>query len=414
MRRTPLFLLVAALSGVAGAQATFDLGGEVAAEFGVAVDGRIPVSATSLRLDASGEIGSGFFPDASFRAELLAGYDAAEGDAEVRLENAHATLYLGDVDLKVGQQVVFWGSADGVNPVDTVNPRDLSKPIEDPAEQKLPVPMVRGTYHGPNDVRLDAVLIPVWRPGDVPDERWQTERQVSPPPGVTIVGEAPPVDNRPEPELGNVQFGARATFGLDVLSGGDLSVAYFHGLRGTPTVSTELVPTDTPGQVVVQPVFDYDMYDLVGVDVELATQNVVFRGEAAYTMTGDPEGVDPRIQNHDVGIVLGAEYTFPGDVVASLSGIADYVAGDAGEDGETTVRAMLAGRYEASPRVELEGAWLHSLSDGSGLIRPAASYTFADGVTGTAELEALYGTDGSEFGDFRDNSALILAVEYAF
>lgn len=47
----------------------------------------------------------------------------------------YAKLFLDDFDLGVGNQIVAWGSTDGFNPVDVINPRDLSFPF---ASEKRP------------------------------------------------------------------------------------------------------------------------------------------------------------------------------------------------------------------------------------------------------------------------------------
>src|SRR5690606_5636205 len=156
--------------------------------------------------------------------------DAASEAAPLsaRLGRAYATAFLGDVDLSVGNQVVSWGSVDVLNPVDVVNPRDLSYPVADPASQKLATPMLRAVAHAPGGVTLDAVLVPVFVPSTLPGARWLPEGQLPGelPPGVTIVGIADPLEARPAFEVGNVQFGLRATLDLDLLGGADVSAVY--------------------------------------------------------------------------------------------------------------------------------------------------------------------------------------------
>ncbi|HKI55858.1 MAG TPA: DUF1302 family protein [Trueperaceae bacterium] len=426
MRRIPAATLAAhlaavlalSLSGPAVAQSGIHVGGQVATTFGVAFDGTIPVASAQLELRASGDVGGGVFPDASFEAELIGSYDGAGTGTDVHLGKAYATVYLGDTDLVVGQQIAFWGSTDAVNPEDVINPRDLSFPAADPADERIPIPMVRAIIHdGKDGLKLDLVLVPVFRVSKVPGPAWQTTSPATLqlPPGVTVVGQADTADNLPAAKLANVQFGARMTLDLDILNGGDVSVAYFHGIRTTPTASATLLPTATPGQVLVQPVLDYDRYDLLGADFSLATAQAVFRGEAAYTFTHDPNGTDPTIGNPGFQAVLEAEHTFPSGAVATLEGILEHTNGDQGRDNAATAFSSLATiQYDATARLTAQAAWLHDYSDGSGMLRPSLSYTFADGVTGNAELFVFYGRDGSRYGDWRDNSQLRVGLTYAF
>lgn len=421
-RRRAAFTLMALvlasllLTASAAAQVSYDLGGAVGAEFGVAVDGTIPVAAATFDLTLEGEVGQGFFPDAVFEATLRAGYDAAAADPfTFRLGSAYAKLFLDDLDLTIGNQVVAWGSVDAVGPVDVVNPRDLTYPVRDPADQRLATPMIRATFHAPEGVTVDAVLVPVFVPSTLPGERWQPATVLPPlPPGMSIVGVAEPVVERPGAELGNVQFGVRATLDLDVAGGADASVVVYRGFRHTPTVSFELLPATPPGAFVVQPRLDYGRLTLLGGDFSLVLGSYVVRGEAAYGFGDDPSGTDPRVPNDTLDAVLGVETNLPGGVFLALQGVYQHVAADAGMDADDTVSTILAARFDPGTRTGLQVGWVHAWSDGSGVFRPNLSYTFADGLTGSVEAAVFYGRDGSTYGAWRDNSQLRLGASFAF
>lgn len=421
-RRRAAFALMALvlasllLTASAAAQVSYDLGGAVGAEFGVAVDGTIPVAAATFDLTLEGEVGQGFFPDAVFEATLQASYDAAAADPfTFRLGSAYAKLFLDDLDLTIGNQVVAWGSVDAVGPVDVVNPRDLTYPVRDPADQRLATPMIRATFHAPEGVTVDAVLVPVFVPSTLPGERWQPATVLPPlPPGMSIVGVAEPVVERPGAELGNVQFGVRATLDLDVAGGADASVVVYRGFRHTPTVSFELLPADPPGAFVVQPRLDYGRLTLLGGDFSLVLGSYVVRGEAAYGFGDDPSGTDPRVANDTLDAVLGVETNLPGGVFLALQGVYQHVAADAGMDADDTVSTILAARFDPGTRTGLQVGWVHAWSDGSGVFRPNLSYTFADGLTGSVEAAVFYGRVGSTYGAWRDNSQLRLGASFAF
>lgn len=401
-----LILLLA--SALAAAQPTVDLGGKASVTFGVAVDGTLPIAAAELELLLSGAVGAGLFPDAEFTASVLGGYDAATGEATVTLDEGHATLYLGDLELKLGKQRAAWGSTDGINPVDVLNPRDLSFPVD---SRKIAVPMLYARYYAPENLRLDAAIIPVFTPSTLPGQAWQPPVTPPPlPPGVNVTQQLPPEALAPETELSNVQFGVRATAQLGSF---DVSASYFHGYRTEPTPSAELVPTGAPGEFALRPLLNYDRIDLVGLDFSGVLGDFVLRGEAAYTFTGDPEGTDPSIGNPSFQAVLGGEYMIPGGPRTVVQGIVDMNAPDAGEEAEWNFKAMTALVYEASTRTQLDLAWMHSF-DGSGAVLPSASYTFADGVIGKASVYAFYGADGTEFGGWRENTQLRLGLEYSF
>ncbi len=403
--RWVISLALALALGAASAQAP-QLSGRTEAQFGVAIDGSLTVARADLDLRLHGEVGTGFFPDAAYSANILVGYDAVTGATRFELDEAYATLFLTDVDVTVGKQRRFWGSTDGVNPVDALNPRDLTFP---PANEKIAVPMLHGGVHA-GDVQVQLALVPLFTPSRLPAEAWQTQAAPSLPPGVNLVGMLPPEVNQPAAEIGNVQFGVRTTLTAGMF---DVSATYFSGFRTEPTASARLVPTEVPGQFRLQPVLNYDRMQLLGLDFSGAIGSVVVRGEAAYEFTADAGGTDPEVGNHALQAVLGAEYAIPSGPRVVVQGIFDYLALDAGQSAETNFKVMTVMAYQAGARTNLDLAWMQSL-DGSGLVMPSVAYTFADGVVGEAKAYVLYGAAGSEFGDWKDNSQLRVSVAYSF
>lgn len=404
------------LCATAAAQVSYRLGGLLTTEFGVAIDGTIPVAAAGLTLKLDGEVGAGLFPDAVFVAELYAGYDAAAAERfEVGLGRAYATVYLGPVDLSVGNQVVAWGSTDAVNPVDVVNPRDLSNPVADPADQRRATPLLRATVHAQQGVSVDMVVVPVFVPSTLPGERWQSAAELPTlPPGTAIVGVLAPSETAPAFELGNMQFGVRATLDLDLGGGADVSAVAYRGFRHLPTASAELVPTDTPGAFLLQPRLAYDRITVLGGDFSAVLGAYVVRGEAAYTFSDDPDGTDPAVGNDAFAAVLGAETKLAGGPFVTLQGAYQRTAADAGGAAHESFSTVLAATFDPDNRTGLDVAWLHEWTDGSGAVRPSFTYTFADGLTGTASATVLYGKGGSTYGAWRDNTQFRLGLAYAF
>lgn len=398
-------LLTLLLTLTLGAAQSVEIGGRAAATFGVTVEGDLPLAAAELALTLKGEVGAGYFPDAAYRATLLTGYDAATGGAWAELDEAVVTAYLGQVELSAGKQRRSWGSTDGVNPVDVLNPRDLTFP---PDARKLAVPMLHADVYA-SDVRVELALLPVFTPARLPGESWRPALTPELPPGVSVVEVFPPEENRPAAEIGNVQFGVRGT--LD-LGGFDVSGTYFHGFRTQPTMSAHVEPGDAPGQVRLQPVLDYERVHLLGIDFSGAVGDVVLRGEAAYGIPVGSSGPGGSAGSHSLQAVLGGEYLIPGGPRTVIQAIFDYSTAE-GAPAQTTYKLMTALTYQADARTNLDLGWVQSL-DGSGLVMPGISYAFADGVTGEAKAYVFYGGAGSEFGGWRANSQLRAGLIYAF
>ncbi len=424
MRKVAALTLALALAGGALAQSV-EWSGSLKTEFGYRFKGSdFTTSRSTLDLKLSTGV-----DDADLTAKFRLAYDALTNQAAFGLREAYATVYLEGLDLAVGQQVVSWGSADGINPVDVVNPRDLRMPLADPEEQKIAVPMVKATFYPDAEGRyqVEAVLVPTFTPPILPGPEW-TPPQPPPPLPPAVVGVTAPETLLPDPNLENVQFGVRATGNFEVLDGLDASVVLYRGFRHAPTNKkpdyiylADQDPDGNPanGPFLLQPKLGYDRIHLIGLDFSaglsfLEVEGVVVRGEAAYAFTEDPEGTDPYVANPFAQAVLGAEYTWENGLYTELQLIEDYQKGDLGGEDAWTTRLMLTSRYEFDERWRAEGVWLHNLKDGSGLVAPRVRYTFADGVTGTATLLTLYGAEGTELGQFRDNTQLRFDLEYAF
>lgn len=435
--RTILAVLLLLLTlSTALAQVSFDLGGEVDVELGVDVTGEFTVAAAGFELVAGGEVGSGFFPDATFKVELGASYDAAAqagtqggipSDASellypspepfsVWLGEVVATVYLGDAELSVGRQKVAWGSADALAPLDVVNPHDLTYPVAQPSASRLATLLARLRVRAPEGVGLDFVLVPLFEPSRLPGAEWQPAVDLSAfPPQAGIVGVAPILDERPAATLANVQFGVRATFDLDLFDGSDVSLTYFRGFDKVPTASFTLVPVPgAAGQNYLQPVLTYDRLSVVGLDFSSVIGSFVVRGDAALSLTDDPEGNDPTIGNPYFAAVIGAERSLSGGAFLTAQVVYERTWPDAGAEAAVDLASVLALRLEPDARLTLQTAWLHDYSDGSGLVQPTLDYALADGVTASLEGVVFYGRDGSKYGGWSDNSNLRLAVAYAF
>ena len=171
--------------------------------------------------------------------------------------------------------------------------------------------------------------------------------------------------------------------------------------------------TGRPGEFLVQPVVRYDRINVVGADFSRVIDNVVIRGEAAYTFTADPNGSDPAIGNPSWQAVLGGEYAVPKGPRVVLQGVLDVGVPDQGTSADTRFKTMTMLSYQAGTRSQIDLGWMQDLY-GSGTLLPRLSYTFADGVVGHADGYIFYGADGTDFGGWRGNSQLRVGLTYSF
>jgi hypothetical protein len=148
------------------------------------------------------------------------------------------------LDLRIGRQVVVWGTADKFNPTNNLNSLDLSDPLL--FGKALANQMIRLDYNPWGDIILTAVWVPIFRPAQLPRTaplavtdktrpapiQDETQREligylasIMPPNQINVYG------MQPDPSIENSQVGLRLA---GRLLGQDVSVSYYHGRFGIP------------------------------------------------------------------------------------------------------------------------------------------------------------------------------------
>jgi hypothetical protein len=366
----------------------YSIGGVLEASLRLNTNG-IASGSTAFTLKFSGSLGTEDFPDATFSANLRSSFDAATGSTNVRLGETVLTAYLGDFDLSAGNLIVNWGSVDVLGVVNTINPIDAN------TLERIAIPAVRATWNISETIKLEGVIATGFTPSILPNSAG-TMPPIAAPPGVTIVGQDPILDNRPTPTLENIQYGLRFTSALSIFDGGDVSLSIYGGPRHTPTLTIKLNPTAQAGQFTVQPVLNYDWIHVIGADTNLTIGSVAVRAEAAYTFTQDPSGINPNIGNPSLEATIQTEFAISG---INLTGLFNsrWQRGETGKPDAFGINLGLIASSELDARTSISGAWLQSLTDGSGTFRPNFSYTLSDGFKLEISAGLNYGALGSSF-----------------
>lgn len=241
-------------------------------------------------------------------------HDAARETDTLELGEAYTALYFDRVDLVVGNQIINWGTADGINPSSVVTPLDLES-LTDEEPRWEPVAAVRATYYLGNAIEFTGVAVLDFVPMDLSGPAFSTLAKL-------------PASSLPdEPEASPESFEYAAKVGA-FLAGFDLRASYFYGYTDLPALATT-VSLD-PGTLEPIPGSEslagrYRRVNRFGVAAagELLTAGVW--GEAAYVV---PEKVDlgsddPLTATFELSsdeprfeAVAGIDYTFPGGLYA--------------------------------------------------------------------------------------------------
>jgi hypothetical protein len=218
------------------------------------------------------------------------------------------SAFLGPLDVTLGRQIISWGTADGINPTDNINPRDISNFL---SPDKLPVSLLRLNAYPAYFMDIEAVFVPTYPEPKLPDLSGLLPSELE---GVTFAVTSP------APELESFQAGARANF---LLPGVDLSVSYLYAWDHLPDIDSVAIAM----QEVMSTVFfgvpsgitlGFNRIHVIGADFAWPVAAVDLRGEAAFFLTDDLDGSDPYVKNPWIHYVVGAGYRFSNGFTANI------------------------------------------------------------------------------------------------
>jgi hypothetical protein len=193
----------------------------------------------------------------------------------VELNEAYLTVDTERIDFILGKKMMRWGTGDGINPMDLINPRDYRDPIASArADARLPILLANGIFLvGP--VTMEGVLIPKPKVNkfSLPDSPWEPkalkELRRSAESGEIVL--AP----REEPDdwFKDSEFAFRVS---TVWKGFDLALLYYNGYADDPVYHRNYL---TDGRMRFTP--RYHRYKAYGFNFAKGFERVTIRGEVA-------------------------------------------------------------------------------------------------------------------------------------
>ena len=344
------------------------------------------------------------------------------------------------LDLRIGRQIVTWGTADLFNPTDVINSRDLSDYLN--YSGKVSNNMINLTWYPHDIVQFSLIWVPVFKPARLPDQSIRQFLRLDQPlplHDTTVIPKLmklvpPGLDWRsiplysrvemPEFNMQNSQVGVKARFHLGDV---DTSVSYYYGRFGFPMpLAVSVEPDLSEAEIVLY----YPRFQMIGLDAVTSLSWFFDIGVFAEAAVYFPERVEfamslplPKADLERVGLTtpllsenlndpfvkatVGVDYTWGSHVYTNLQ----YVYGFFDEFGD------LAGlRHYLAPVVDIKFfddtmllrlAASLSLSDWSAALTPMLQYTAADGVdlsvgalvfTGETEAQSDHYMDYQKFG----------------
>jgi len=352
-----------------------------------------------LQLQFDGRLGT----SAAYFAALDFNYDAAQAEHSPFADRnsgltiypveAYVDLYTNLADFRLGQQFIFWGKADWVNPTDNINPWDyvnISSEIED---YRIPVLAANGKFYL-DPFTVQVVGIPFFEPDKVPL----------------------PVDYlvTPSNKLSNAQYGLRVSSYLGRI---DYSVSYFHGYEGTPSIQHRFVG---PGPILYG---EYMPVDVLGVDFITTFGAWAVKGESAYFMTDDRDGTDPFVNNPYIETVAGVDY-LPSTKL-SLTGqiVHNYTLqynenvesmNPMGKSSQQTFSSAIRAQWEVIDYVDFQLINVYNFEHEDYFVLSFFNWDMADGIGLTVGGLLFDGPAGSPFGQSDKYDKIFLEVKASF
>lgn len=111
------------------------------------------ITQTNLKLNAFNETGKCY-------SNII--FHLYNQQTSLDIREAWIELYIGNLDVRLGNQIIPWGRADGFNPTDNLTPKDYSSFKIDEDSYRVSNTALRGRYYLSN-VMLEGVIIPSYK-----------------------------------------------------------------------------------------------------------------------------------------------------------------------------------------------------------------------------------------------------------
>lgn len=369
---------------------------------------------------------------------LWFGPDKSTDDYDLELFEGFLHWSLAPWELRLGRQRVRWGKADGVSPVDNLNPQDLREfLLPEVEERKIPNWMARVRFFGER-LTLEGVYIPFFEPSRVDyfDTDWSIFGHFA-----EAVGESslPPElqahfahvsvhEHKPARRMDNGDWGVRAA---TTLSGWDVAASYLYAWEKLPYIFNSPIqqlaidtvqPSTSPFSATPpNPALDvgYRRSHILGLEVETTLNGFGLRGEGAYFdrqafLTNSLVSMDKPVFHY----VLGVDYLGEQDWYANLQFGHHAIAGydpdimywsrnDYSFNGEFS-KEFWRGNVEAVLR------YYYNIQDTSLMLNPHMILRYFRNWELTLGLDIFEGSADTFLGQYRNNDQIYCIIKYHF
>lgn len=249
------------------------------------------------------------FGDAFAEIRFLRGYEFKKSVSEINIRETYLNVYAGLFDFRIGQQIVAWGRADGVNPTDNITPKNLLVRSPDEDDRRQSNFLIRSHYNL-HPLRIEAIWVPAYESSYIPTDL------LSFPPGVMLID-----PDYPDARVKNSAFAVRLNLEMPSLDG---SISYFNGHNPFPGISANILALASDNLFIEVFPKSYRLH-ILGADFQTTAGSYGLRGELAYRKPHEDHERYIHIPNPDLQYVLGIDKEFSGNFSVILQYIGKYV-----------------------------------------------------------------------------------------
>ena len=376
------------------------------------------------------------FPDVTQSSDL----QRQEKDKVYRwgleFREAYLDLYqfgLENLDLRIGRQIVSWGTADKLNPTSNISPDDLEDMFN--FGEQLGTNALKASYYL-GEVTLTGVFVPVFTPATLPygDFASAFSPAMDLPPGMVPRSFS---DNVILPENKLTESSQYAFKAATNLFDYDVSVSYFNGRDDLPLADkVTITPVDTLGTIDIETELIYPKMQVIGADFAGSIGTVGFWGEGALFIPDKvemhsfmqtqmgllPQGTSIALNDKPYfKYVIGGDYTFKNGLYLN----AQFIHGFFHERGENNLNDYIAFRFEKKffndelKIVPFGGAiaindWDNIKNDYGFVGNPEITYYPSDNVELILGAYWLEGKGVNMFSQIKKNDEVYVKVKVSF
>jgi len=363
---------------------------------------RFDRAGTRLQLQLDGRMGQ----RATYFAAMDFNYDAVKASTNPSASRstgltiypveAYVDLFTKYADFRLGQQFIFWGKTDWINPTDNINPWDYQNISSEVEDYRIPVLAARGNFYF-GLLKLQAVGVPFFTPDKIP---LHADSLMT-----------------PAKTLRNAEYGFRLSSYWGTL---DYSLSYFHGFDGSPAIFVNRLSVPPMRPPVIAKYLPLDVY---GMDFVTTMGSWALKGESAYIQTADNDGKNLSINNPHIESVIGLDYVPTNSLSMTGQLVYDYQLkyhryieqnNPAGTDPQHTYSTAIRMQWDLLKFVSYQLIGVYNFHDGDMFALSFLNWDLADGVNLTFGGLVFQGPHYSPFGRMHKQDSLFTELKVSF